>query len=98
MKYLGVRRGTWLFQLGELNIATFKDFDIDSNVACLIDTEARVIPVIQQYSNGIRIPTTSALLSYPHLSRLLHYDVNVETTYDLPAYLDKVPVETFCQW
>ena len=30
----------------ELNIALFKDFASDSNVACLIDTEARVIPVL----------------------------------------------------
>ena len=31
---------------GEFNIALFKDFASDSNVACLIDTEARVIPVL----------------------------------------------------
>ena len=94
VKYLGVRRGT--FDWGELNIASFKDFDISSNVACLIDTEARVIPVLHTaFAFAFRPPALffDTLL----ISCLLHY-INVGTIHNLQAYLFKVPIEIFCQW
>ena len=81
---------------GEFNIALFKDFASDSNIACLIDTEARVIPVLHT-AFAFSFQPPALFLDTLLISCLLYY-INVETICNLQAYLFKVPIEIFCQW
>ena len=81
-----------------MNIASFKDFDIDSKVACLIDTEARVIPALHTaFAFAFAFRPPALFLDTLLISCLLYY-INVETIRNLQAYLFKVPIEIFCQW